>query len=193
MTTLSLESLGITSDELLNRVVDKIAEDILTDVSEDEDGVSSRFASRVQQNLLRKVQAMIDAAVTKLGDELVKPRVEELIVGTILQRTTEWGEKKGEPIPFTTYLVQRADAYMREEVNFEGRSRDESRDSYTFKKAGTRISYAIDKHLQFHMEAAMKQSLVQANSTIAEGITSAVKIKLGEVLAGLNVTASVKR
>ncbi len=192
MTPLSLESLGITRDELVERVVEKISEDLLNDRTSDEDGREFTMHSRVRKDLLASVQTMIDAAVRKLGDELVAPRVDEMIRGFVLQRTNGYGEKRGEPVPFAEYLTHAAHAYMTEEVDSNGQTRAQSGATY-FRANGNRITHAVDKHLHTHMEIALKQTLQHANSVIADGITIAVQASLKSLLANVKVGATVGR
>jgi hypothetical protein len=108
-----------------------------------------------------------------------------MVEGIVLQRTNEWGEKTGKSVTFTEYLVERAEAYMTEKVDYQGRSKAEVRDSYGWKPNQTRIVSLIDQHLQYGIATATEQALKSANERIAEGIKDAVAMKLQEVLAGV--------
>ncbi len=192
---MTLEELGVTKEELQDRVVAKIADSLLSSMVEwrDEETGDEGIApepSQLQRLLETRCREMISTAVTEMGDKLVLPRVNELIEGCVLQKTNEWGEKTGKPVTFTEYLVNRAERYITEEVNFEGKNKDQN-GSYSFSKAGTRIAYMIDKHLQYSIQNAITAMLKDANSQIADGITKTIKIKMEEVLSKVKVTTSI--
>lgn len=183
----TLKMLGLSKDELADKLVDRMAEQLLTELTWDEDGTEYREGSGLKQQLTKLVKTHIDGAVQRLADEHVLPRVSEMIENLTLQRTNEWGEKKGQPVTFVEYMIQRAEAYMREEVNFEGKSKTENGNYGSWSKSGTRVSFMVNKHLHYSIETAMKQALADANKSIAGGINDAVKIGLQNVLAGLKV------
>lgn len=188
----TFELLGITQEELQQKVVEAAVERLMTTVYTDEDGDEyprrSDFTKRVED----AVREAIDAKVDAIAKEHVEPAIGERIENCVLQRTNEWGDKKGEPMTFTEYLVQRADGWLREEVDFSGVPR-RGQASYNFKKAGTRVEYLIDKNLQYHIAGAMKKALANANDSIAGGIQEAIKIKLAEILSNVNVSVKTGR
>ncbi len=187
----TLKILGLSTEELTEKLVDRMAEQLLTELVWDEDGNEYRKGSGLKQRLMNTMTKHIDASVNKLADEHVLPKVTEIIEGLVLHQTNAWGEKRGEPITFIEYLIQRAESYMREEVNYEGKTRSEN--SYgSWSKSGTRVAYMVDKHLHYSIERAMTQALADANKSIAGGINDAVKIGLQNALAGLKVGVTVK-
>jgi hypothetical protein len=84
-------------------------------------------------------------------------------------------------LTFTEYLVQRVDAYIREEVNYNGKSRSEDRDSYGWSKSSTRIVHLIHGHLQYHIQRAVTEALGQVNSSVRKGLEEAVKHAIASV------------
>lgn len=178
----TLEALGFTKEEIAQRVVDTIVRDLTQSRHEDEDGESWFGESDFKRGIDKAVQARIDAEVTRTADEFIAPKIAELIDGCTLQQTNQWGEKRGAPITFIEYLVQRAEAYMTEPVSYDGKAKPES-GSYSFTAKGTRVAYMIDKHLNYHIEAAMKQALSEANASIAKGLNEAVRT----AISGLQV------
>lgn len=189
--TLTLESLGLSQDSLADRLVDKLAEGLLSSLDYDEDGHTFRGESPFANKLNRMVKDRLDALVDELGTKHVLPKVEEMVEGMVLQQTNQWGEKTGKPATFIEYLTQRADHWMREEVNYDGKTKDQD-SGYNFRKAGTCVSYLIDKHLQYSIETAMKAAVATANQSIIGGLQEAVKIKLAEVAASLKVEVKTK-
>lgn len=189
---LTLESLGLTRDEILDRVVGRIADSVMASWSVGEDVDEPTLdKTPFAEHLERKVLERVDAAVADIAGRHVLPNVASYVETLCLQQTNKWGEKKGAPVTFVEYLVARADAYLREEVNYDGKAKVE--DSYSWKASGTRIAYLVNKHLQYSIQSAMEVALKTANSAIAGGIEEAVKIKLGEVLSSLKVKAKIGR
>lgn len=188
--SITIEQLGFTKEELQNRVIDQLCAQVMHGVTWDDDGNEIETNSDFSRRLNKKIEERIDATISKMADQHVLPNVSSYIENLTLQETTKWGEKRGGPLTFIEYLAQRADAYMREEVNYDGKTQKD--DSYSWKKAGTRIAWMVDKHLQYSIETAMKKSLQDANQSIAGGLVDAIKIKLAEVLAGLNVKVATK-
>lgn len=184
----SLEALGITADSLIDRIVNKCAEELLTEVNFDEEGDEWRNRSRIARELDKRIKDHIDATVSKIADQHVLPKVGEFIEGLTLTQTNQWGEKRGETVTFVEYLTQRAGSYMCEEVNHNGKSKAE--EGYSWSKHSTRITYEINRHLQYSIEIAMKQALKDANSQIAKGLEGAVKLALESATAKLKVAVT---
>lgn len=188
----SLEALGITTENLIDRIVDKATEELLTSVSYDyntdeEFTTKSTLAKRLDD----QIKSHIDAKVNELADKHILPRVTEMIENITIAKTNTWGEKTGEKYTFIEYLTKCAENYMTEEVNFEGKTKAQM-SGYSFTKSGTRVAVMIDKHLHYSIESAMKSALAQANSTIATGLQGAVKIALENATEKLKVAVSIK-
>ena len=187
---ITLESLGLTREEILERVVEKLAEQMLTQTVTDEDGDEATLPSAFAKVLERKVAARVNAAIDEIAGKHVLPNVAQYVETLCLQETNKWGEKKGAPVTFVEYLVQRAEAYMREEVNYEGKPK--GADSYSWRASGTRVAHLIHEHLQYSIQTAMQQALKDANSAIVGGLNDAIKIKLAEVAAALKVKVETR-
>ena len=85
-----LEALGLTKEDVLDRLVKTILGDF-QDPGEFEPNVT--FRDQVEKTVMAAVIAKIQA----LFDEHVRPKVGEMIEEISLQRTNEWGEKQGKP------------------------------------------------------------------------------------------------
>lgn len=188
----SLEALGITPEELINRIVDKATGDLLTSVSYNYDN-DEEFTtqSTLAKKLDKKIKDHIDAKVSELADKHILPRVTEMIENITIAKTNTWGERTGEKYTFIEYLTKCAENYMTAEVNYEGKTKDQT-SGYSFTKSGTRVAVMIDKHLHYSIETAMKNALAQANSTIATGLQGAVKIALENATEKLKVAVTTK-
>ena len=189
MAELTLESLGLTRDEILERVVDRIADQLLSSHVVDDDGDAVGVPTRMARALERMVLKRVDAAIEKIAGQHELPNIAAYVETLCLTETNKWGEKKGTAVTFIEYLVARADAYLREEVDFNGKSRQQ--DSFGWKSAGTRVSYLVHEHLQYSIQMAMQTALKDANASIVGGLEAAIKIKLAEVAATLKVTAKI--
>ena len=179
---LDLETLGFTREELQDRVVDRCCREVLSGVTYDEEGKEIDTDSAFARKLDEKIRAHIDSAVTVMCEKHVLPLVTAHIENLVLQETNRWGEKTGQPVTFIEYLVKRAEDYLTEGVNYEGRRPD----GYS-KATQTRITQMVHQHLHYSIETAMKQALQTANSAIVEGIEKTVKLKLAQFAADLKV------
>lgn len=185
MTAISLEAIGLTSEVILERISADVVKRLFDNIGYDDeadDFVESEMATRFTDIVKKAVNAKVVAFGEKHVDPLIESRLETLV----LQRTNEWGEKQGKTVTFVEYMVQRAEAYMTEPVNYDGKTKPES-NGYSWEKRNTRIGYMIDKHLHYTIERAMSQALKDANASITKGLHEAVKIALAEVQKNLKV------
>lgn len=193
---IDLELLGMTKEDLQTRVVERIAQSLMAESTtafdnETGDSYESTVESRAMKALKSLVRDRIDGKIRQIGDSLIVPRVDEMILTASFTKTNQWGEKKGETLSFTEYLVQRAEAYLAEPVDYNGKARAE--DAYgSWKASGTRVAYLVDKYLQHSVETAMKEAVKNANDVIVGGLAETVKIKLAEVVKMLKVTVQTK-
>lgn len=185
MSAIDLSALGFTQDELRDRVIDRLC-DRLMETGDFED---TEFAGKLNQ----AIQKRIDHAINRLAEKHVLPNVTQYVENLTLQATNKWGEKTGKPVTFIEYLVERADAYLREDVNYEGQSKEEARNGYDWKRAQTRVMHLVHQHLQYSVSTAMQEALRTANSAIVGGLEEAVKIKLSEFAASLAVAVKVEK
>lgn len=188
--TFDLKSLGFTEAELQVRVVDKIVEALLFETHSDEDGRQARLSSRFDKTTRAAIMAKIDESITNLADKIVLPQITGQLESLCLQPTNEWGEKNGEPLTFIKYITDRANSYMSEPVDFNGNPKKNS--DYSWKPAGTRLVYLMEKHLHYHISRAVEGMFREANAQIAGGIQAAIKISLQNVLAGIEIKTAVR-
>lgn len=171
--------IGISQDELREQVLARTSERLVEHFVEEGD------AERAMEAVVRET---IDTVAERVAKESIEPLVRGQIESVCLQRTNEWGEPKGESMTFVEYLVKRAEAFLVERVDHKGETKAQSRSSsWNHRDTQTRITYMIDKHLQYSIKTAMEGALKRADSAIAEGIAEAVRIKLAEVSAKLKV------
>lgn len=190
----SIEELGFTKEQLFDKVVDKCVSTLLLDAyagdgeSDDEDGTYKQ-PSPFQKAMQKRIAAKIDEAVDNIAARNVIPKIEGYLEGFVIQQTNQWGEPKAPPITLVEALMKRADAYMQEPVNYEGKARGENFDSFTPK--GTRLTYHIEKYFHHHLQQAMQKIVGAANQHIAGGIGKAVQANLAEILAGMKMDLKI--
>lgn len=187
---LTLEGIGLTKEELQGRVIAKLCDELATSEFADEDGDPVSQPSSFKRKLDEALKARVEAGIGEMAAKYVLPNVTQYLENLVLTKTNEWGQKQGDPVTFIQYLVQRCDAYMREEVSFEGKSKGQ--DSYSWRSAGTRVAYLVNQHLHYEVERAMKEALALATGSIKMGLEGAVKVALENVLVGLKTTVEIK-
>jgi len=189
MSGINLEELGLTKDDLQDRLIDALCERMLQRHDIDDDGCLIDD-SRLREELDKAIKARIDEGIQRLARIHLLPKVDDMVENIVIQKTNDWGEPKGEALTFIEYLIARAEAYMTEKVSRDGKSKNE--DSYNFRAHTTRITYLIDQHLHYSIQTAMKKAMNDANSAIADGLQGAVKLALKQATENLTVTAKIK-
>ena len=187
------QQLGLSNEELQERVVNTIADRMLRDASGyDEDGDEHSRPTRFSEAIKARVKEKVDASVEAIAARNVLPNVEAYIESLVLQETNRWGEKTGEPKTFTEYLVDRAENYLTEKVDFRGKTKAED-NGYSWKGAQSRISHMVHEHLHYRIEQAMNEAMKSANKAIVGGIEETVRLKLREVSDALKIEVKGKR
>lgn len=189
--TIDIQSLGFTQEELQQRVVDACVQRLFETTSMDEDGFEFASKSPLAKRLEAVVKDAIDAKVNEIAEKHILPLTSTFIESVTLQATNQWGEKTGQSMTFIEYLIRRAEAYLLEDVDFQGRSKSAA-DSYSWKKAQTRLTHMIHEHLHYSIDTAMKTAIANANAVIVGGIQDTVKTKLGEIASALKVSVTTK-
>lgn len=189
---LSLEELGLTTEQVQERVVETIADRLMSGYSSDDDGRSYEIDSQFGRKMKEEVQRRIDTTCAAFCEKHILPHVNQYIENLTIQKTNAYGERKGEPQTFVEYLVATAENYLTENVDSSGKSKAES-DSYSWSGKQTRISQMIHHHLHYEIETAMKQAVGNANASITEGLKTAVAIKLNEIAQRLQVSVNTGR
>ncbi len=181
--SMDFSALGLTKEDIVERIVDKAVAELF----------GGDYVENITFNVEQAIQARVDEearkVVDKIGDEIVAPKVEAFIEGLSFQETSGWGEPKTPPKSWREMLVERAENYLVEKVDMNGKT--QKQESYNWRAHTTRIAYLVEKHIQFEIERAMKAALADANSKIAGGFVSAVKMSLAEILAKLKIEAKV--
>jgi hypothetical protein len=173
--------LGISPAELREQVIERAAEKLRATIDQGDYGHLNRIVEEATQK-----------AVTRYIEKVIVPMLEKDIESITFQATNKWGEKKGSKVTFREYLVERADAWLREEVNHDGKAK--GHDSFGWHPYQTRVAHMVHQHLHYSIENAIKDMLKTVNASIVGGIEQTVKMKLAEIQTALKVqTTESKR
>lgn len=172
--------LGISADDMREQVITRAA-DLLVE----------RIDSGDYSRLERIAKEATDKAVAKYAEKTVLPMLEKELDRITFEETNKWGEKRGGKFTFKEYIVARAEAWLKEEVDYQGKPK--GTDSYQWRAHQTRVAHMVHEHLAFHISNAMQAALKTANSAIVQGLEQTVKIKLAEIQTALSVKTEVKK
>lgn len=187
----TLEALGISPDELGNRIVDQCVEALLSSSGFDPDTEEeTRYESRFKREIERRIQQAVDDKIAALAAEHLIPRVGELIEQADMQKTNGYGEKKGPSMTFKEYIAHRAEVYMSEDVDINGKSKAEGGDSYSWRSCGPRLTVLMRNYIRDTMEAAAKAAVTDVNKVIAKNIEKAARDAIASATATLKVSVA---
>lgn len=187
----TLEALGVSATELSDRIVEQAVSALLYSTGFDEDGDESSYASKFKQQVEKRVQEAVDTKIAALAAEHVLPRVGEMIEAADMRRTSSYGEPKGEPMTFKEYIASRAEVYMSEKVDYNGQSKEESRDSYHWQESGPRLTVLMKMYIKDTLEKSAKSAINDVNKVIAKNIEQAAKDAITSCAASLKVAATI--
>lgn len=189
---LTCEQLGITPDDIADRVATKIAERMLAEVVPDYDDETgeqvasereTRFSQLVRKRVESKVGAAVDAVTQKVIGNCIEQRLEEMK----FPQTNNYGEHKGEPLTIMEFIERRANTYLTERVDWQGRSGYGANGTDR-----TRVTWMLENFLAERMKEGFENALKTANQQIVDGIAQTMKDKLAEVASKLKCEVKVK-
>lgn len=184
---MDLSVLGISREELIDRIVNNATDQLL----HGKDSEAEYIGDTIHKALTKRTNELIATAVNDIGDKYVMPNLIAKIDTITMEETNSWGEKKGAPMTFREYLIKRAEVYMTEQVDYEGKPKGNN--GYSWKGEQTRVARMVHEHLHYHIENAMKEALKQANSVIVAGLQKTVEMKLKEISEGLSVQLQTRK
>ena len=190
---ISLESLGLTTEQMQDRLIEAMIDRFLTSRVSDEDGEPVVVASRFKDAVQKAIAERVDASVERLIAPALEGGVGSYLSTFRIQHTSIYGEPKREPETITEYIVRRANEYLTEGVDWQGRTKEDVRKSGSsygsHRSETTRVAFLIDKRLNEEIAQAMKQALASANDAITNGLKSAVAFELNKLNAKLKEAA----
>ena len=185
----TLEALGVSKEDLADRIIDQAVHTLLysTGFNPDTDE-DTTYESRFKSEIERKVQEAVDKKIAAIAEVHLVPRVGELIEQANMRQTNRFGEPKGEPLTFKEYLAYRAEHYMTEEVNLQAKSKSEDSDSYNWRSQGPRLTVLMKLYIKDSMEAAAKSAVNDINKVIAKNIEQAAKLAIAQTVDHLKIS-----
>lgn len=184
--SINLEDLGISKEDLAERVVESIAERYVNDTSFDEDGNPGYTKpTKLAERLKALVAERIDAGLKKVIDEHILVDAEGYLKTMMLQETNQWGEKKSGPYTLIEWLQKRAVTYLTEQVDSSGR--DKASVGYNWAPSQTRLTHIIHQYFHYHIQGTLEAVVQDANKQIAGGIQGAVEASLNDILTKIKI------
>lgn len=186
-----LKTLGLSERELQDRVIAHIADLILSSKSYDEDGDPVENASKFKQQIVALVQKRINEKLADVAEKYVLPKVSEFIEDLKLTATNQWGEKTGKTKTFIEYLTERAEAYLREPVNRDGKTQEECRARCdTFTAEAPRLTRLVNDHLAREIKISMDEAVKTAHGGLSKALAETAAIQLGKIAQSLKVAVT---
>lgn len=184
----TLEALGISPEELGQRIVDQAVETLLSSTGFNPDTEEeTRYESRFKREIEARVQKAVDEKIAALAAVHLVPRVGEMIEQADMRQTNRYGEAKSPPMTFKEYIAHRAEAYMSEDVNYHGKSKAEDGDSYNFRVEGPRLTVLMKMYIRDTLEKSAKAAVNDVNKVIAKNIEKAATEAIASAAASLSV------
>lgn len=167
----TLKMLGITRKDILDRLVDKLAEELLSESHEDNGG---GLAIAVEKELQKRMSDAVSSALANI----TAPTIAEAIKTFKLTETNTWGEPKKEPKTFTEYLMDHAKEFLAQPVKYNG----ETDTGYSSDKKHTRLVFLAKQSVEKEVLEAVKKMFLEAHQTINAGLMAAIRSEMSNLL-----------
>ena len=181
----TLEALGISKADLLEKVVDKVAADILLDSYVDDGGDYGNRDTTFAKAMKRMVVERIKALVAKEAEERVLPSVVALVEQAVMVKTNRYGDKVAEPRTFREYIAEQVVEWMGEKVDPQGKVQADYHYGDQFKSAGTRVQQLVRAEVGKSLDPIIKEQTELIHKQIQDAILMTVGDKLRAVVAAL--------
>ena len=187
----TLKALGIDPEDLAQRIVDQAVESLLSYAGFNEDGERvGSYETRFRKEIEAKVQKTVDAKIAALAEQHIVPRVGEMIESANMRKTNQYGEPVSAPMTFKEYIAHRAEVYMSEPVNYNGKSKAEDSDGYNWRSEGPRLTVLMRMYIRETLEKSAKAAVNDVNQAIAKGIQKSAIDAIAAASASLKVSVS---
>lgn len=175
MPTLTCEDFGLTQEQMLERLIDTMAdrlfgEAIDRDLDDEEYQVSNR--QQVITALNTRIKEEIDKQVNAIFDQHILGKIDELLTKLVIPQTNKYGEPKREPLTLIEYITEKSEAWLEEPVNWKGKSKKE--EAYSWSKDTTRLMYAVNKNLEDVLNRVVNDGAKEVQGAFAEQVKNAV-------------------
>ena len=186
----TLEALGISPEDLGNRIVDQCVEALLNSTGFNPDTEEeTRYESRFKREIEARIQKAVDEKIATLAAVHLIPKVGEMIEMADMRKTNAYGEAKTPSMTFKEYIAHRAEEYMSEAVNIRGLSKAED-GSYQWQSAGPRLTVLMRNYIRETLEKHAKAAITDVNKAIAKNIETAARDAITAAASALKVEVS---
>jgi hypothetical protein len=176
---LDLAAIGLTPEDLQDRVVECLTNKLYLDTFADDEG---NICGRPKAKLDEHVNKLINNALAQYAEKTLTPAITSGMACLIIHNTNEYGEKKGPPLTLTEYVTKAADNYLREQVNHEGKAKSQgSYDSYNWKPESSRAFWLLNKSIQENVNVQINAALATVNTEVASAVSTAVKAQIEKI------------
>ena len=187
----TLEALGLNTTELGDRIVEQAVDALLRSTgfnpeSEEEYTCESQF----QREIHKRVKEAVDAKIASIAEEHLIPRVGEMIESADMRQTNRYGEPTSPSLTFKEYIASRAEVYMSEDVDYNGKSKTESGDSYNWRSNGPRLTVLMRSYIRETLENSAKAAVNDVNKVISKNIEKAALAAITSAASDLKVQIS---
>ena len=191
----TLEALGISPEELGQRIVDQAVEALLNTTGFNPDTEEeTRYESRFKREIEARVQKAVDQKIAALAEVHILPRVGEMIEQADMRKTNGYGEPKSPPMTFKEYIAHRAEVYMAEDVDYHGNSKADlearGKSTYDWRSCGPRLTVLMRNYIRDSLEKQAAAAITDVNKVIAKNIENAARNAIAAAAAGLKVSVA---
>jgi hypothetical protein len=186
----TLKALGISPEELGERIVEQCVEALLNSTGfNPETEEETRYESKFKKEIQARIQKAVDEKIAALAAVHLIPRVGEMIESADMRKTNGYGEPKSPPMTFKEYIAHRAEAYMSEPVNSRCESKEEG-DSYQWRAEGPRLTVLMRGYIRDTLEKHAKAAVTDVNKVIAKNLEKAALDAITAAAAALKVSVA---
>ena len=191
----TLKALGISPEELGQRIVDQAVETLLRSTGfNPETEEETRYESRFKREIEARIQKAVDEKIAALAAAHLIPRVGEMIDAANMRKTNAYGEAKGPSMTFKEYIAHRAETYMTEDVDYHGKSKADlearGESTYNWRNCGPRLTVLMQMYIRDTLEKHATAAVTDVNKVIAKNIEQAARSAINAAAASLKVSVA---
>jgi hypothetical protein len=191
----TLKALGVSPEELQERIVEQCVECLLEangfNPETEEDEV---YETKFKREIKTRIQQAVDAKIAAVAAEHLLPRIGEMIEKADMRKTNRYGEPQTPSMSFKEYIAHRAESYMTEDVNYHGESKADleakNSSAYDWRSSGPRLTVLMRNYIQTTLDEHAKAAVNDVNKVIAKNIENAAKAAITAAAAAIKVTAA---
>lgn len=191
----TLEALGVSAEDLAERIVDQAVNTLLYSTGfnpETEEEVT--YENKFKRAIEAKIQQTVDTKIAEIAAEHILPRVGEMIEKADMRKTNRYGEPQTPSLTFKEYIAHRAESYMTEDVDFHGKSKADleakNESTYNWRSCGPRLTVLMRNYIRDSLEASAKAAVSDVNKVFAKNIEKAAKEAIASAAENIKVSIS---